>query len=420
MRHLDAPAVHRMLPPAVAIQVARRTAVTTSEGVVHAAERVWHRPPGMPGTIGVMPAHLPDDGQDPAIFTTKLVGVFPAATPSVNGLIAVQDATTGAPLATVDAAAVTAVRTAAHSGLSIDLLASPDARTIAIIGAGVQGWAHLQSAMAVRPLTTVRVWNRSLPAAEDLAARARTLPGVRRVSVHATPGEASREADVVCVCTNSPTPVLTQADVRPGTHVTAIGAFTSDTRELAADLVAAAAAIVVDDRAAASEEAGDVLLAIAEGAITPDAVTADLAELITGVVPLDRPASAITAYKSVGTSAMDAVACRALLAVAADHHLAVYGTLAPGRANHGVLAPAGGTWTAGTVAGQRLDDGWHGYPGLVLDPAGDRVAVHVLSTADPIDWPAVDAFEGSGYRRRRAVVQLAGGEPVVASTYVLA
>jgi ornithine cyclodeaminase len=268
----------------------------------------------MPGTIGVMPAHLPDDGSHPAIFTTKVVGVFPDASPSVNGVIVVQDATSGTPLATVDAAAVTALRTAAGSGLSIDLLSRRDATTLALVGAGVQARAHLQAAMAVRDIRHVRVWNRTPERARQLCKHAAGLPGVIDVTVHDTPDAAATGADLICVCTNSPTEVLGAGGVDPGTHVTAIGAYRHDTRELAADLMAAATAIVVDDRAAAAEEAGDILLAIAEGAIGPDAVTADLAQLVGGAITIRRGPEDITIYKSVGTSAMDAVAVRHLLA----------------------------------------------------------------------------------------------------------
>lgn len=416
MRHLTAEDVARLLPMPAAIEAARATARTVAAGAIHAAERIWHAPEGMPGTIGVMPAFLPDDGDDPALFTTKLVGVFPQAAPSVAGLIAVQDGTTGAPLATVDAAAVTALRTAAHSGLSMDLLARPDAATVAILGAGAQGAAHLAAARAVRPITAVRIWNRTPERAEALAEQVRA-DGLA-ATTHPTPAEAAGAADIACACTNSATSILTAADIRPGTHVTAIGAFRPDTRELAGDLLAAAAVLVVDDRPAAAHEAGDILQAQAEGAIGPDAVTADLAELVTGAVAIAHDPDAITVYKSVGTSAMDAVAVRHLLAADARGWLAVYGTLAPGQPNADILRTADGSWHQGTVRGTRLADGWQGYPGLRLDGAGE-VPVQVLRT-DRLDWADLDAFEGPGYRRRRAVVRLEDGTAVVASTYVLA
>lgn len=295
---------------------ARTTAATVADGRVHQAERIWHTPDGMPGQMGVMPSYLPAEGDQPALFVTKVVGVFPAAAPSVNGIIAVADGATGRPLATVDASAVTAARTAASSGLSVDLLARRDASSLAVIGAGVQGWSHLQAVLAVRPVDHLTVWNRTAERARAFADRAGELPGLRAVRLATSVADATGQADIVCVCTNSPSALVDADDISPGTHVTAIGAFTPDTRELAANLIARADAVVVDDRTAAAHEAGDILLAIADGVITPAAVTADLAELVTGTVRIDRQPGDVTIYKSVGTSAMDAVAVRHVLLAA--------------------------------------------------------------------------------------------------------
>lgn len=316
MRHLTAADVARLLPMPRAIEVARETARTVAAGDVQAAERIWHRPEGMPGTVGIMPAYLPADGDLPALFTTKLVGLFPAAVPSVSGVIVVQDGATGALLTTVDAGAVTATRTAAHSGLSMALLAPAEAHTVAILGAGVQGRAHLDAALAVRPITAVRIWNRTRARAEALAEVASDLPSIVSATVWATPGEAARGAQIVCTCTDSATPILSRDDIAPGTHVTAIGAYTPDTRELAADLLARADILVVDDLEAASHEAGDILMAVDEGVIDPRKLDGDLATLVLGGVPLRRPGD-VTVYKSVGTSAMDAMAVRHLLIAAA-------------------------------------------------------------------------------------------------------
>lgn len=99
--------------------------------------------------------------------------------------------------------------------------------------------------------------------------------------------------------------------------------------------------------------------------------------------------------------------------------LAVYGTLAPGRRNAHVLDDVPGDWSRGTVQGTRFEDGWHGYPGLVLD-GGDEVDVHVLrSRLLPEHLARLDAFEGPGYRRVVADVHLADGPPVRAWVYVL-
>lgn len=102
---------------------------------------------------------------------------------------------------------------------------------------------------------------------------------------------------------------------------------------------------------------------------------------------------------------------------------AVYGTLAPGRSNHYQIAGLRGTWRTGTVRGRLLAQGWGaalGYPGLVLDPQGERVAVHLLASADlPAHWARLDAFEGEGYRRVVAVIETSDGE-AEACIYVLA
>lgn len=106
-----------------------------------------------------------------------------------------------------------------------------------------------------------------------------------------------------------------------------------------------------------------------------------------------------------------------------DMRLAIYGSLAPGRVNHHQLADLRGAWREGTVRGRLIAEGWGaalGYPGLVLDPAGDAVGVFLLESPDlPDHWARLDAFEGDGYRRAVTRVDTANGE-VEASIYVLA
>ncbi|MEL6768805.1 MAG: gamma-glutamylcyclotransferase [Pseudomonadota bacterium] len=103
-----------------------------------------------------------------------------------------------------------------------------------------------------------------------------------------------------------------------------------------------------------------------------------------------------------------------------EHRLAVYGTLAPGRSNAHVLADIGGSWATGTVRGRLVELGWgaaQGYPGILIDPEGDAVTVHVLTAAAlPDHWPRLDAFEGPGYRRRAVAVETEAGT-VEASIY---
>lgn len=103
----------------------------------------------------------------------------------------------------------------------------------------------------------------------------------------------------------------------------------------------------------------------------------------------------------------------------AQTRLAVYGTLAPGEANHGQLGALAGEWQPGAVRGRRLDDGWQGYPGLILDAAADPVPVQLFTSTDlPAVWERLDAFEGDGYRR--VVADVTTDEGIVAACiYVL-
>jgi gamma-glutamylcyclotransferase (GGCT)/AIG2-like uncharacterized protein YtfP len=106
-----------------------------------------------------------------------------------------------------------------------------------------------------------------------------------------------------------------------------------------------------------------------------------------------------------------------------EHRLAVYGTLAPGRSNHGQLAGLTGAWSHGTVRGTLHQAGWgasEGYPGLALDPGGEAVAVQVFTSADlPAHWARLDAFEGADYRRVAATVIGPDGDAIEAFIYAV-
>jgi gamma-glutamylcyclotransferase (GGCT)/AIG2-like uncharacterized protein YtfP len=108
---------------------------------------------------------------------------------------------------------------------------------------------------------------------------------------------------------------------------------------------------------------------------------------------------------------------------AAGRRLATYGSLAPGRPNEHQLAGLDGSWSAGEVSGSLVEAGWGaamGYPGLVLDPQGPAVPVHVFASEDLAShWARLDEFEGPGYRRVVTTVRTAAGD-VAASIYVLA
>ncbi|MGH2676626.1 MAG: ornithine cyclodeaminase family protein, partial [Actinomycetota bacterium] len=211
------------------------------------------------------------------------------------------------PEAVIEGGALTALRTAAVSGLATRYLARPDARRLVLFGAGVTANAHLDAMLAVRPFRVVRVVSRSPGPAEALAARAR---GAGLDAGVAGP-DAVIEADVVCTCTTSSQPVFDGTLLAAGAHVNAIGAYRPDMRELDDETVRRAR-VVVETREAAMAEAGDLLIPIETGVIDPEHVVADLSELVRGA-PVRRGPEDVTLFKSVGLAAEDLAVARAAL-----------------------------------------------------------------------------------------------------------
>ena len=243
--------------------------------------------------------------------TVKLVTVMPdnpgLGLPTVQALVVWLDAGTGRPLAIMDGATVTAMRTGAASGVATRLLARSDAASLAMLGAGAQAAWQVRAVLAARPIRLVSVFARSPEAREEFADRMGRETGVQ-VTAAPDPEAAVRDADVVCCATTSSDPVLDAAWVRPGTHVNGIGAFRLGMVEMPAALLARASLVAVDSRAAALAEAGDVVAAIEDGSVSET----DLVEIGT-VDPAwaeDRPAEAITVFKSVGLAIQDVAAAQ--------------------------------------------------------------------------------------------------------------
>lgn len=270
--------------------------------------------PEQDGLLAAMPAYLPGAGA----LTTKLVSLFPRNTdrPTHQAVIAVFDAATGTPTAFLDGEAITAARTAAASAVATEHLARKDADVLAIVGSGVQARAHLHAVTRVRPFTRVIVASRDRAKAERLAHEERASGPT--VSATASIEDAIRAADVVCLCTHSPEPVIRRAWLKAGAHVSSVGYNTAG-REVDEDTVVDAL-VVVESRAAtlAPPPAGanDIAWPIRDGRITKDHVHAELGELVSGTRPGRSDERQITLYKSVGVAVEDAAAAALVVRLA--------------------------------------------------------------------------------------------------------
>ncbi len=244
--------------------------------------------------------------------------------PLIHALVVVVAAETGKPLAALEGGYLTALRTGAGSGVATDLLARRDARVAAIFGAGAQGRTQLLAVGAVRPLERVYVFDALPGQVEKFIAEMRGKDGVPNdLRAAASPGEAVRDADVICAATTARTPVFDGNDLKPGAHVNAIGAYTPAMQEIDATTLRRARKIVVDQRVAALSEAGDLLAAIRAGAITEASIYAELGEIAAGKKAGRENADEITFYKSVGNAVQDASVARALYDAAVRNNLGV-------------------------------------------------------------------------------------------------
>jgi ornithine cyclodeaminase/alanine dehydrogenase-like protein (mu-crystallin family) len=269
--------------------------------------------------VGVMPASIPDS---PALGA-KLVTVFGSnqsvGLPTHLATIVLLDPMTGELLAVMDGRFITEARTAAVSAVSVKLLARSEAATLALIGSGVQARSHLDAIGRVRTLREVRVWSPT-EARRRAFARETQPDSAARVTASTSAREAVHGADIVVLATASHEPVVESAWIAEGTHVCAIGACRPDHREMDTALVARGR-LFVDSRTGALAEAGDVLLAMKDGAIDETHLAGELGELAAGLVCGRMSAGDVTIFKSLGMAVEDVAAAHLAYLKAAERGL---------------------------------------------------------------------------------------------------
>ena len=306
----DQQLVTELLPMNEAIEVMRTALTLLAEGDVVMPLRQYMAMPGDDRVLGLMPSYLGGLQACGVKVIAAFTGNFGTEYDTHQGVVLLFDTEHGLLRAIVDATAITAIRTAAVSGLVTDLLARPEAGDLAIIGAGTQAHTHLQAMRAVRPVRRVRV--HSLPAgtAEAFAERESRLHGLE-VEPCATAADAVAGADLICTTTTAVEPVVLGAWVSPGAHVNAVGAYTPTSRELDSALVAGAR-LYADRRESLSSEAGEFLIPRDEGLIGDDHVVGEIGELLQGTVAGRTSPEQITLFKSLGIAIED---------LAAAHHV---------------------------------------------------------------------------------------------------
>src|SRR5258706_1268027 len=262
-----------------------------------------------------MPAYMKTDSGE--ALAVKIVSLFPN-NPShglayIQAAVLVLESDTGRAIALLEGSTLTAIRTGAGSGAAIDILARKDSKVIAIFGAGPQGKTQLEAACAARNIETAYIYNPTTAKAEAFVEEIAGYNSIPKdIRVAKTPKEAVEHADIICTATGSTKPVFEDKDVKSGTHISAIGAYTPEMQEVPVETVARAR-IAVDSYATIIDEAGDIVKAMQAGLIKESNIHAELGEIILGEKPGRQSEDEITFFKSVGNAVQDATAAQLAL-----------------------------------------------------------------------------------------------------------
>jgi len=295
--------VRQLLPMPECIELMHRTMIAVSERRVVLPLRSVMVMPGELGMLGNMPGYL----AEPECFGVKLVSLIPRNKPpqysSHLGLVLLFEPEHGRPVALVDAAAITAIRTAAASGLATRLLARPDAGDLALLGAGEQAQSHLESMLAVRRLRRIRVWARDGGKAAAFARIEGARHGIT-IETSATVPEAVAGADIICTLTKAREPILLGEWLAPGAHLNVVGSSIASTAEIDTPAVARSR-FFVDYRDSTVNEGGEYLRALKALAITPEHILGEIGEVANGSKLGRRSPAEVTLYKSLGIAPQD-------------------------------------------------------------------------------------------------------------------
>lgn len=314
--------VQRLLPmnECMAVMADALAGLTRGEALLPLRSILWL--PERVGALGMMPAYL---GNADAVGL-KVITVFPGnhgtQYDSHQGAVMLFDTSHGQLKAIMDATSITAIRTAAVSGVATRLLARDDATSLAILGTGVQARTHLDAMVNARTITRVRVWSRNSEHAQRFVEKesARHTIAIDHAS---TVKEAVSDADIICTTTAAREPILQGEWIAPGTHINAVGSSIAATRELDTAAVRNAR-LFVDRRESTLNEAGDFLIPKKEGAIGDDHIVGEIGELLVESAQGRRNPEEITLFKSLGLAIEDVASASHIYQKAVDQEVGTF------------------------------------------------------------------------------------------------
>ncbi len=303
MKILEEKQVRQLIPAGDCVAMMRQVLTDLEEGQCTMPPRTLQVMPNS-AVFGFMPAYIGP------CFGAKIVNAYAPNTgtqyPSHIGYVMLFESEHCTVMGLVDATAVTEIRTGAVSAVATAALARPDARHLALIGAGAQARSHTAAILTVRSIEQITVYDLREDAARTFARETEEKYGVP-VRVCTSVQACVADADIICTLTPSKEAYLTADMVRPGTHINAVGTFTPSTREVAGDLMAASK-LYADQVDALRRESGEYLIPLSEGLVGEDHVVGSIGQVLLGQVPGRQSNEEITLFDALGLAVED-VAC---------------------------------------------------------------------------------------------------------------
>ena len=259
--------------------------------------------PGENGLLSMMPGYV--NKQD--IMGIKSVSVYPEnaniGLESHQGSVTLFNALNGTPLAIMDAGQITAIRTAAVSGLATRILAKKNSKILAILGSGIQARTHIEAMTTILNLEEIRVWSKNKKNAKRLVEEQRKKYAIP-FRPFDTVNEAIYNADIICTTTAAVEPILQGKYLMQGVHINAVGSSVRNTRELDGFAIKLSK-LYVDKIESTINESGDFLMAKQEGTIDDNHIIGTLGEILTKQKKGRNNINDITLFKSLGLAVED-------------------------------------------------------------------------------------------------------------------
>ena len=312
---LTAEDVRSSLPMPEAIEAMKKAYASLSAGTAQVPLRTRLPIPDSEALSLFMPAYV--SSSDGSALAVKIVSLFPSN--PARGLAYIQaavlafDPETGRAIALLEGSSLTAIRTGAAGGAAVELLARPESKVVAIFGAGAQGRTQLEAACTARQIETAWIYDASPEKANLFAEEMQGKGSIPKdVRVASSAREAVEHADIICTATTSLKPVFEDQYIRPGTHISAVGAYTPEMQEVPVETLQRAK-IYVDSRSASLEEAGDLIQPLQAGLFDETHIRGELGEVVLGKISGRESSEEITYFKSVGIAVQDAMAAQVAL-----------------------------------------------------------------------------------------------------------